>query len=99
MRYDSLRDIDFDGHDIRVWCLRCARGAVADGAIWERFLAKGWAIGLPDAAKHFRCARCGRHDAILIVPARRIDVPPRDWASEVEAYFHATRARRKWGGR
>ncbi|MGN5375838.1 hypothetical protein [Sphingomonas hankookensis] len=95
MRFETLRDFDFEGLDVRVWCLRCARGQVADGAIWEVFLGRGWPIDLARAPERFRCVECRRTDAILIVPARRVSIPPRDWAAEVVGYFHATRARRK----
>lgn len=95
MQRETLQDIDFAGYDVRIWCYRCARGSVLDGSIWEGFLARGWAIDLRAAAARFRCSECGRADEILIVPTRRIAAPPRDWAGEVVAYFHATRARRK----
>lgn len=95
MRYETIRDIDFDGHDLRIWCHRCARGFVVDSVIWEAFLARGWSIEVTKAGERFRCTSCNRTDQILLVPATRSTPAPRDWASEVVGYFHATRARRK----
>lgn len=93
MRFRTLRQIDEAGHDIRIWCFRCARSKEIDGAIWFAFSERGWPIELDLAATRFTCRRCRRCDQVLIVPASR--EPQLEFSRQVVKYFHDQRALRK----
>lgn len=94
-QFETIRDLDFSGRDIRVWCFRCARGTVVDSMVWEIFLRKGWPIELARATEHFRCRSCGMVDEVQLFPATRVPLPGRTWTDVVAAYFHHHRSLKK----
>ena len=66
-----------------------------DATIWERSAARGLAIDLPAAARHYPCRSCRRGDQVLIVPTRR---PPRigdPTANLIAGYVHRLRSSAK----
>lgn len=100
MRYESLRDLDDAGLDLRVWCYGCARHVDVWSGYWADWERKGWSIRIEELAPRFRCTRDaghGRPHEVLLIPTRR--PPPRSWEQEVAGYFHASRAARKAGRR
>lgn len=91
----TMKAIDEAGHDLRVWCFRCARGSRIDGGIWPMFQERGWTLELPGCARHFSCQTCRRSDQVLVVPATRADQTPWTATRFVAAYFHGMRSARK----
>lgn len=94
MRYATLKDIDDAGHDIRLWCFACGRGARMDSNIWMVFEQRGRAIDLNAATARFPCTRCRSAANVLILPATR---PHRTTtpADLIAGYFHAMRSAAK----
>lgn len=93
MRFETLRDIDEAGHDVRIWCMACARGRTVDGAVWFTFQERGWPIAIDAAKAKFKCQRCRSSADVLIVPTRReADL---EWVHQVERWFHSSRSRMK----
>lgn len=90
MRFETLRQIDEAGFNVRLWCFRCARGDELDAIVWVHFVERGWAIDLAGAQRRFPCKVCRRSDAVAILTARRPREPV-TWAAEVERFFHASR--------
>lgn len=90
--FETLKEMDSAGVDVRLWCFRCARGERMDSNIWMVFEDRGWPTDLPSAGSRFRCRKCKKKDQILLVPATRPPQPPITWARLVEQYFHSQRA-------
>lgn len=96
MIYETLRDLDEAGLDLRVWCYGCGRAVAVWSGIWADWERRGWSIGIDDARSRFRCSRGDglepSHE-VLIVPATR--APPRSWEGEVTSFFHSANKERK----
>ena len=97
MRRDSitLQQLDDRGHDVRAWCWTCARGAVTDSIIWQKFAAKKWPQDLEAAAARFTCSGCGSSADVALYPASREPVPGNAGARLVEHWFHNLRSNGK----
>lgn len=97
MRRDSitLQQLDDRGHDVRAWCWTCARGAVTDSIIWQKFAAKRWAQDLDAAAARFTCTGCGSSADVTLYPARRPPTPHDAASRLVVGWFHTMRSANK----
>ncbi len=96
----TLKELDESGHDIRAWCFDCARGAVIDSIMWQRFEARGWPMELELAAARFPCRKCRSSEHVRLFPASRPQTPHNAPALLVEAFFHGMRSigKRSKGG-
>lgn len=97
-RYTTLDQIDRAGHDLRLWCYACARGATIDAIIWQRFAERGLPLMLDQARRHFPCRRCGARDC-LIVPATRPPMIGDPLKNLIAAFFHGQRSAAKKAAR
>lgn len=95
----TLKDLDDRHQDVRAWCFACARGAVIDSIVWQRFAARGWPQDLCSAAARFTCSGCRSAVDVALYPARRPPAPPNAAALLVEAWFHGMRGAHKRGRR
>ncbi|QNQ09269.1 hypothetical protein [Sphingomonas alpina] len=96
MRFETLKQIDDAGHDLRLWCFKCARGSTLDAIIWVHFTERGWALDLESARARFPCRQCKSVDHVALFPARRAAAPAeKSWAHQVERAFHDARKRKK----
>ena len=87
----TLKDLDDRHQDVRAWCFRCARGAVIDTIMWQRFEARGWPQDLQAAAARFTCSSCRSADQVALYPARRPPVPHDAAERLVARYFFTVR--------
>lgn len=102
-RVDSIEDIAWRGHRLRLWCFGCARSRTLDeGKVLQLFADRGWPLDLDAARRRFPCRRCRSFAGVMILPARQPPPPPPpeperelSWADEVARFFHANRAKRK----
>lgn len=94
----TLKDLDDRRQDVRAWCFRCARGAVIDTIIWQRFEARGWPQDLHSAAARFTCSSCGSADQVALYPARRPPLAHDEPERLVARYFFTVRGMRKRDG-
>lgn len=96
MKYETLRDLDEAGLDLRVWCYGCGRAVDVWSGIWADWERRGWPIGIGEARERFRCSQDDglepSHDVLIVAATRP---PPRPWAREVAAFFHSSRKERK----
>lgn len=91
----TLKDLDDRRQDVRAWCFWCARGAVIDSIMWQRFEARGWAQDLASAAARFTCSACRSADHVALYPARRPPAPLNAPSLLVERFFFDVRGLRK----
>jgi len=91
----TLQALDDAGLDLRLWCYRCARAAVVDSIIWQRFERNGWPTDLPAARSRFRCKECRSSGDILIVPTKRPPPPANAAEQLVAGIFHFWRGQSK----
>lgn len=91
----TLKDLDDRHQDVRAWCFRCARGAVIDAIMWQRFEARGWPQDLKAAVARFTCRACRSADQVALYPARRPPVPANAPSLLVERFFFDVRSMRK----
>ena len=92
-RFETIKDIDRAGFDLRIWCFACARGEQLDGIYWDLFERRGWAMELDAARRRFRCKGCRSTAHVLILPAtprepRKVE---KAWNHCVEYWFHNLR--------
>lgn len=88
----TLKDLDDRRQDVRAWCFRCARGAVIDAIMWQRFAARGWPQDLQAAAARFTCSSCGSADDVALYPARRPPIAGDEPTRLVARYFFTVRS-------
>ncbi|MGN6596093.1 hypothetical protein [Sphingopyxis terrae] len=91
----TLKDLDDRHQDVRAWCFACARGAVIDSIMWQRFAARGWPQDLASAAARFTCNACGSAEHVALYPARRPPTPHNAASRLVERFFFDVRSSRK----
>lgn len=91
----TLKELDDRHQDVRAWCFSCARGAVIDSIMWQRFATRGWAQDLASAAARFTCSACRSADHVALYPARRPPPPPNAPSLLVERFFFDVRGLRK----
>lgn len=88
----TLKELDEQGRDIRVWCLSCRRSKRFDTWLWNM---KGWDLTLAEAAKRFKCSRCKSKARVIVLPGLRIALPPADarqiTTDMVAAYYFGAR--------
>ena len=87
----TLKDLDDRHQDVRAWCFRCARGAVVDTIMWQRFEARGWPQDLQAAAARFTCSSCSSAEHVALYPATRPPTPHDAPTRLVARYFFTVR--------
>jgi hypothetical protein len=96
VRFETLRDLDEAGLDVRIWCYGCGRAVDVWSGIWADWERVGRSIRIEDARTIFRCSRDNgmepSHDVLIVAATRP---PPRLWEQEVAGFFHASRKERK----
>lgn len=93
----TLQELDTAGRDVRAWCFACARGERVDTIVWQRFAARGWAMGIGAASSRFTCSGCESAAQVGLFPIGRPPLRPNEGALLVEAFFHGMRSIRKRG--
>ncbi len=73
----------------------CNRGLVVDGAIWQHFAQRGWALDFDAARRRLPCRRCRDWRFVLILPARRPREEAISWERQVVRFFHRSRTARE----
>jgi len=91
------------GLNVRVWCLRCARGREIDAAEVGAPAARE---PIAQAATRFRCSDCRDSDMVILVPGSNVPRPRSvkladlpydpsyDGARAVAHFFHLMRAKK-----
>lgn len=99
-RFASIADIAAAGLEVRIWCLRCARGRqLVAGQIPPIFAS----LPLAEAVARLRCSGCRTATAVILLPASPPPAPgdeilfdPNYGAEQAVAeFFHTMRSHRK----
>jgi len=82
------------GFAIKAICRNCGHSnSFGPAGLWWLFKRKHWSDNLSDAAKRFRCVRCGDNRALLAavrvpatIPDRYPDPPQAEWKRACSRY-------------
>lgn len=103
-RFGSIAAMAQAGLNLRVWCLRCARGREIDAAEVGAPAARE---PIAQAAIRFRCSDCRDSDMVILVPGSKVPRPQPvkladlpydptyDGARAVAHFFHLMRTKKE----
>lgn len=99
-RFATIADIAAAGLEVRIWCLRCARGRQLVAAQIPPVFA---ALSIAEAVARLRCSCCRSASAVILLPASPPPAPGDDivfdpnYGAEqaVAEFFHTMRSMRR----